>query len=132
MLHQFTRSNCMLWDYWFGWVKNIYDSVIFQFWRIKHTFVEVKLKLYIIIGDIAHPVRQWMYCLFEGVNIALLERKKKLIFFYFWTRYYVKITLNILKCRWKLTRKWYEINLMNMQNFTSICIVLHNVCIVKQ
>lgn len=81
MLHQFTRSNCMLWDYWFGWVKNIYDSVIFQFWRIKHTFVEVKLKLYIIIGDIAHPVRQWMYCLFEGVNIALLERKKKLVFF---------------------------------------------------
>lgn len=99
--------------------------------KIGRACIERKYQPYKFVGDVAYPVRPWMYCPFKGGKIALFGKEANSNFIQSSTRMCVERAFGILKGRWRLIMKRLEIPLKNMPDIVATCIILHNLCIVN-
>ena len=75
ILQRIVGPDCRFWDYEFGWAESLCDWAIFQMIKIRHAYIEGKFQPYKLIGDVAYPVRPWMYCPFKGRKTTLSGKK---------------------------------------------------------
>ena len=71
ILQEIVGQDCIFWNYEFEWTGSLHDWAVFQVTRIGRTYIEGKFQPYKLIGDVAYPVRPWMYCPFKGGNTTL-------------------------------------------------------------
>jgi hypothetical protein len=91
--------------------------------------MEGRLHPYKLIGDAAYPIRPWMYCPFKGEKTELSQIQANWNFVQSSTRMCVERAFGILKGRWKIIMKRYDVPLKNVPDLVATCIVLHNLCI---
>ena len=61
ILQGIVGPDCMLWNYEFRWAENLHDWAIFQVTKIRRAYIEGKYQPYKLVGDVAYPMRPWMY-----------------------------------------------------------------------
>jgi hypothetical protein len=132
LLQGIVDTNCIFWDYEFGWAGSLHDWTVFQQTKVGRACMEGKFQPYKLIGDAAYPVRPWMYCPFKGTSDGLELYKAHWNFIQSSTRMCVERAFGILKGRWRIIQKRADVPLRSMADIVSTCIVLHNLCIITK
>lgn len=132
LLQGIVDTNCIFWDYEFGWAGSLHDWTVFQQTKVGRACMEGRFLPYKLIGDAAYPVRPWMYCPFKGCNDGLESYKAHWNFIQSSTRMCVERAFGILKGRWRIIQKRADVPLRSMADIVSTCIVLHNLCIITK
>ncbi len=132
LLQGIVDTNCIFWDYEFGWAGSLHDWTVFQQTKVGRACMEGKFQPYKLIGDAAYPVRPWMYCPFKGTSDGLEPYKAHWNFIQSSTRMCVERAFGILKGRWRIIQKRADVPLRSMADIVSTCIVLHNLCIITK
>jgi hypothetical protein len=78
-----------------------------------------------------YVVKNWMYCLFKGENTTLFRTEANHNFIQFSIMMCLERAFDILKVRLMLIMKQSTISLKSMHDIISICIILHNLCILN-
>jgi hypothetical protein len=132
LLQGIVDTNCIFWDYEFGWAGSMHDCTVFKLTKVGRKCIEGKLLPYKLIGDAAYPVRPWIYCPFKGgVDVSLPAYKAHWNFIQSSTRMCVERAFGILKCRWRIIMKRMECPLKYVPDVVASCIILHNICIIS-
>jgi len=72
LLQGIVDTNCIFWDYEFGWAGSMHDCTVFKLTKLGRKCIEGRLLPYKLIGDAAYPVRSWIYSPFKGgVDVCL-------------------------------------------------------------
>ena len=132
LLQGIVDTNCIFWDYEFGWAGSMHDCTVFKLTQVGRKCIEGGLLPYKLIGDAAYPVRPWIYSPFKGgVDVCLPSYKAHWNFIQSSTRMCVERAFGILKCRWRIIMKRMECPLKFVPDVVAACIVLHNICILS-
>jgi hypothetical protein len=111
----------------------MHDCTIFKLTKLDKKCMEGGLLPYRLIGDIAYPVRPWIYCPFKRrVDCALPPYKAHWNFIQSSTRMSVERAFGILKCRWRIIMKRMDCPLKSVSDMVAACIVLYNICILSK
>ena len=132
LLQGIVDSNCIFWDYEFGWAGSLHDWTVFQQTKIGRACMEGRFLPYKLIGDAAYPVRPWMYSPFKGTSNGLEPYKAHWNFIQSSSRMCVERAFGILKGRWRVIQKRADVPLRSIADIVSTCIVLHNLCIITK
>lgn len=132
LLQGIVDTNCIFWDYEFGWAGSLHDWTVFQQTKVGRACMEGKFLPYKLIGDAAYPVRPWMYSPFKGTSDGLESYKAHWNFIQSSTRMCVERAFGILKGRWRIIQKRADVPLRSVADIVSTCIVLHNLCIITK
>jgi hypothetical protein len=87
-----------------------------------------RLAPYALVGDAAYPCCLWMLSPFKGHKDRLLREE------YYWNyvqssiRMCIERAFGLLKGRWKILLKRIDVQLANVPNLVSTCLVLYNIC----
>jgi hypothetical protein len=87
---------------------------------------------YKLIGDIAYPMKPWFYSPFKGEKEGLPRAKCHWNFIQSSTRMVVERTFGILNSRWRIILKRVDMSLRHVPNLVTVCICLHNFCIIHK
>ena len=89
-----------------------------------------KLAPYALVGDAAYPCRPWMLSPFKGHKDGLTREEYHWNFIQSFTRMCIERAFGMLKGRRRILLKRVDVQLKNVPDLVSICLVLHNMCII--
>ena len=123
-------AKCLFWDFDIGWAGSMHDANFWSRTAIGQHCETGKLSPYTLVGDAAYPCRPWMLAPFKGYKDDLSREE------YYWnfvqssTRMCVERAFGMLKGRWRILLKRMDVQLKNVPDLVSTCLVLHNMCII--
>jgi hypothetical protein len=85
---------------------------------------------YKLIGDIAYPMKPWFYSPFKGEKERMSRAKVHWNFIQSSIRMAVERAFGILKGRWRILLKRIDLPLKHVPDLVTVCIYLHNLCII--
>lgn len=89
---------------------------------------EGKLSSYALVGDVAYPCRPWMLSPFKGHKDGLTREEYHKNYIQSSTRMCIERAFGMLKGRWRMLLKRVDVELRNVPDLVSTCLVLHNMC----
>ena len=130
LLQGVVSSRCVFWDFDIGWAGSMHDANLWAMSDIGKFCEDGRLSPYALVGDAAYPCRPWMLAPYKGHKDGLTKEEYNWNFVQSSTRMCVERAFSMLKGRWRILLKRIDVNLKNVPNLVSTCLVLHNMCII--
>lgn len=130
LLQGVVTSRCVFWDFDIGWAGSMHDANLWARTEIGQYCEADKLAPYALVGDAAYPCRPWMLGPFKGSKDGLSREEYHWNFLQSSTRMCVERAFGMLKGRWRILLKRVDVQLKNVPDVVSTCLVLHNMCII--
>ena len=130
LLQGVVSAKCLFWDFDIGWAGSLHDANLWSRTAIGQYCEAGKLSPYTLVGDAAYPCRPWMLAYFKGHKDGLTREEYHWNFVQSSTRMCVERAFGMLKGRWRILSKRVDVNLKNMSDLVSTCLVLYNMCII--
>ena len=123
-------AKCLFWDFDIGWAGSMHDANLWGRTAIGQYCEADKLWPYTLVGDAAYPCHPWMLAHFKGHKDGLSREEYHWNFVQSSTRMCVEQAFGMLKGRWRILLKMMDVHLKNVPDLVSMCLVLHNMCII--
>jgi hypothetical protein len=130
LLQEVVDKDCKFWDFDFGWAGRCHDWTLFQNTEIGKKVISGAFLAYKLIGDVAYPMKPWFYSPFKGEKEGMSRAKAHWNFIQSSTRMAVERAFGILKGRWRIILKRIDMPLKHVPDLVTVCICLHNLCII--
>ena len=130
LLQGVVSSRCVFWDFDIGWAGSMHDANLWARSDIGKFCEDGRLSPYALVGDAAYPCRPWMLAPYKGHKDGLTKEEYNWNFVQSSTRMCVERAFGMLKGRWRILLKRIDVNLKNVPDLVSTCLVLHNMCII--
>ena len=123
-------SKCLFWDFDIGWAGSLHDANMWGRTAIGQFCKAGKFSPFALVGDAAYPCRPWMLAPYKGHKDGLTWEEYHWNFVQSSTRMCIERAFGILKGRWRILLKMIDMNLKNVPELVTTCLVLHNMCII--
>ena len=123
-------SKCIFWDFDIGWAGSMHDANLWGRTDIGKYCETGKLSPYALVGDAAYPCRPWMFAPYKGHKDGLSREEYHWNYVQSSTRMCIERAFGMLEGRWRILLKRLDVNLKNVPDIVSTCLVLHNMCLI--
>jgi hypothetical protein len=130
LLQGVVSSKCIFWDFDIGWAGSLHDANLWGRTAIGQFCQAGKLSPFALVGDAAYPCRPYMLSPYKGHKDGLSREEYHWNFVQSSTRMCVERAFGMLKGRWRVLLKRIDVNLKNVPELVSTCLVLHNICLI--
>ena len=130
LLQGVISSRYLFWEFDIGWAGSMCDTNLWARSDIRKFCEDERFSPYALVGDAAYLCRPWMLALDKGHKDGLTREEYNWNFVQSSTRMCVERAFSMLKGRWRILLKRIDVNLKNVPNLVSTCLVLHNMCII--
>ncbi|MBC8083259.1 MAG: aldehyde dehydrogenase family protein [Hymenobacter sp.] len=120
----------LFWDFDIRWAGSMHDANLWGRTAIGQFCKAAKLSPYALVGDAAYPCRPWMLAPFKGHKDGMSRDEYHWNFVQSSTRMCIERAFGMLKGRWRILLKRVDMQLKNVPEMVSACLVLHNICII--
>ena len=131
LLQGVVSSNCLFWSFDIGWAGSMHDANLWARTEIGQYCEAGKLSPYALVGDATYPCRPWMLAPFKGHKDGLSPEEYHWNYVQSSTRMCIERAFGMLKGRWRILLKRLDVQLRNVPDLVSACLILHNMCIIS-